>query len=113
MAIRNVKVNPGKAGNQDEKGEKREKFGKPRISNFQFFPREALEGFYVFFRRLPDHVLRQLRGRRFFVPADGKQVIPNELFIKALLGASGGLPLARPESRRIRGQGLVNQHELA
>src|SRR5690349_9341871 len=73
---------------------------------------DALVGLDVFGPRLLDHVGRQLRRRRLFIPALGARPVADKLLVEgggrgARLVAGGG-----PEARGVGGQDLVGEDDL-
>src|SRR4051812_18722382 len=73
---------------------------------------DALVGLDVFGPRLLDHIGRQLRRRRLFIPALGARPVADELLVEG--GGRGARLVARrrPEARGVRGQHLVGEDDL-
>ena len=53
----------------------------------------------------------QVGRGRFFVPVDGQQIVPNDLFVVAVLGGPGLVDIGPPEAGRIRGEDLVDEQQ--
>src|SRR3972149_12273430 len=69
-----------------------------RITLLDIPSRQDLQGFPIFFRRLPDHVRWELRPWRGLVPRQRQKIIADELLVEALLRADR--PLHRPDPDR-------------
>src|SRR5579884_3528545 len=60
----------------------------------------------------PRRPRRAARGPADLVPPDALEVVAHHLLVEALRGAGGRVGGRVPEPRRVRGYGLVDQHEL-
>src|SRR6202012_5984151 len=70
-------------------------------------PRDALVGLDVFRPRLLDHVRRQLRRRRLFVPALGGRPVAHVLLVEGRRRLARLPGIGGPEARGVRGHHLV------
>src|SRR5208282_3632346 len=82
-------------------------------SGTEFFAGQRLQGLEVPGPGVGDDLRGQRRRRRLLVPAQGFQVIPEILFVIALLRAAGAVVLLGPEAGGVRGERLVDEEQLA
>ena len=75
--------------------------------------RYPVERLPVLARSLLDDPGRQWRCRRGLVPVEGFQVVAHELLVEARRAGAGCVPIGGPETRRVRCQHLVDEHQLA
>ena len=80
-------------------------------SHFQRPPRQSLVRFQVSPLRPLDHVSRQRRGGRGFVPRLGLQPVADELLVEARLVVAGLVTFGRPEAAAVGGQDFVDQYQ--
>src|SRR6187549_332638 len=66
--------------------------------SLQLLPCEPLEGIDVLGAGLEDDVIGKARHRRLLVPADGFEIVADELLVEARLRTAGGVAVARPEA---------------
>src|SRR4029077_4784345 len=78
---------------------------------FELLAREPAKRLDVLFARFLDDLGRQRRNRRLLVPLDGLEVVADELFVEARLGATGLVDILRPEPRGVRRQDFINEDQ--
>src|SRR6185295_3828045 len=70
---------------------------------------QAPERLDVLFSRVKDDLVGQRRHGRLLVPADPLEVVADELFVEARLRSARRILIARPETRRVRRERLVDE----
>src|SRR5690242_4547555 len=104
-----------KAGGRRPQAEERSKNFGPWPSAFgllELFPCDQPKRLDVLRARSLHDVVRERGDRRLFVPADLLEVVAHELLVEARLPASWRILIARPESRGVGRQHLVDQNQF-
>src|SRR5450631_2165301 len=83
------------------------------LLQLQRFSSQQAICFKVLFLRPPNYILRQSRSRSLLVPVNALQVVANELLVKRGLRSTRLVALTRPETRRVRSEHLISQHDSA
>src|SRR5918995_311002 len=82
------------------------------LSSFELEAAQQAERLDVFLAGFRDHLIRQRRHRRLLVPSNRFEIVADELFVEARLRAARCVNIARPETRRVWRQRLVDENDL-